>query len=137
MGEAYIISQTCFNILTCTPLGSSKMVKKDQKGKPKRGLSAYFCFMREERPKVMKAKPNLKIGDVTKILAAKWNKLDYEEKKKFVKNRKRIRKDTFAKWRIGKQNKLLQPRLLRRKGRRMNQMKRMMNELFTTFRQQT
>jgi len=41
--------------------------------------------MREERPKVMKAKPNLKIGDVTKILAAKWNKLDYEEKKKFVK----------------------------------------------------
>merc|ERR1712136_490243 len=61
MGEAYIISQTCFNILTCTPLGSSKMVKKDQKGKPKRGLSAYFCFMREERPK------------------------DYEEKKKFVK----------------------------------------------------
>merc|ERR1712135_117733 len=81
MGEAYIIFQACLNILTCTPLGSSKMVKKDQKGKPKRGLSAYFCFMREERPKVMKAKPNLKIGDVTKILAAKWNKLDYEEDK--------------------------------------------------------
>ena len=48
--------------------------KKDPT-KPKRGLSPYFCFMREERPGLVAARPGLKIGEVTKVLAAKWNKL--------------------------------------------------------------
>jgi len=58
--------------------------KKDPT-KPKRGLSPYFCFMREERPALVKSRPGLKIGEVTKVLAAKWNKLGPAEKEKFQK----------------------------------------------------
>merc|ERR1712135_131135 len=132
MGEAYIISQTCFNILTCTPLGSSKMVKKDQKGKPKRGLSAYFCFMREERPKVMKAKPNLKIGDVTKILAAKWNKLDYEEKKKFVKESEEDKERYLREMEDWEAKQASAAKAAAKKGKKDESDEEMMNELFTT-----
>ena len=39
------------------------------------GLSPYFCFMREERPSLVAGRPGLKIGEVTKVLAARWNKL--------------------------------------------------------------
>merc|ERR1719204_3040687 len=41
--------------------------------------------MREERPALVAARPGLKIGEVTKVLAAKWNKLGPAEKEKFVK----------------------------------------------------
>ena len=57
--------------------------KKDPT-KPKRGLSAYFCFMREERPALVAKQPGLKIGEVTKVLAARWNKLGAGEKQKFI-----------------------------------------------------
>merc|ERR1719273_1945139 len=56
--------------------------KKDPT-KPKRGLSAYFCFMREERPQLVASKPGLKIGDVAKLLAAKWGKIGPAEKEKY------------------------------------------------------
>jgi len=58
--------------------------KKDPT-KPKRGLSPYFCFMREERPSLVAARPGLKIGEVTKVLAARWNKLSAGEREKFIK----------------------------------------------------
>jgi len=57
--------------------------KKDPT-KPKRGLSPYFCFMREERPQLVASRPGLKIGEVTKVLAARWNKLGAGEKEKFI-----------------------------------------------------
>merc|ERR1719290_550638 len=41
--------------------------------------------MREERPSLVAARPGLKIGEVTKVLAARWNKLGKEEKAKFNK----------------------------------------------------
>merc|ERR1711915_869759 len=41
--------------------------------------------MREERPALVKSRPGLKIGEVTKVLAAKWNKLGPAEKEKFQK----------------------------------------------------
>merc|ERR1711911_236045 len=40
--------------------------------------------MREERPGLVAARPGLKIGEVTKVLAAKWNKLGAAEKEKFI-----------------------------------------------------
>merc|ERR1719209_1521328 len=40
--------------------------------------------MREERPSLVAARPGLKFGDVTKVLAAKWNKLGAAEKEKFI-----------------------------------------------------
>jgi len=58
--------------------------KKDPT-KPKRGLSPYFCFMREERPGLVAHQPGLKIGEVTKVLAARWNKLGAGDKQKFIK----------------------------------------------------
>ena len=58
--------------------------KKDPT-KPKRGLSSYFCFMREERPSLVASRPGLKIGEVAKVLAAKWNQLGAADREKFVK----------------------------------------------------
>ena len=57
--------------------------KKDPT-KPKRGLSPYFCFMREERPALVAKQPGLKLGEVTKVLAGRWNKLGAGEKQKFI-----------------------------------------------------
>merc|ERR1739838_551780 len=39
--------------------------------------------MREERPSLVAARPGLKIGEVAKVLAAKWNKLGAGERQKF------------------------------------------------------
>merc|ERR1719431_2232106 len=39
--------------------------------------------MREERPQLVASRPGLKIGEVTKVLAARWNKLA-GEKEKFI-----------------------------------------------------
>ena len=58
--------------------------KKDPT-KPKRGLSSYFCFMREERPSLVASRPGLKIGEVAKVLAARWNQLGAAEREKFIK----------------------------------------------------
>merc|ERR1719431_1371856 len=39
--------------------------------------------MREERPQLVASKPGLKIGDVAKLLAAKWGKIGPAEKEKY------------------------------------------------------
>merc|ERR1711959_265695 len=52
---------------------SPKKVKKAKKVKdpnaPKRNLSAYFFFMNDQRPKVVKSNPDLKVTEVGKSSA--------------------------------------------------------------------
>lgn len=64
----------------------TKKSKKDDDGekKPKKALSAYFCFMNENRQKFKDANPDDKIGDISKKLGEAWKGMNEEDKKPFV-----------------------------------------------------
>ena len=58
-----------------------KMVEKDGDQKPKKALTAYFCFMNANRQQVKDENPGDKVGDIAKKLGAMWKSLGEEEKK--------------------------------------------------------
>merc|ERR1712200_27607 len=69
-------------------VAKGKVEKKEKKVKakkdpnaPKRGLSAFMFFAKEERPKVLKDNPSFGVPEVGKELGARWGKL--ADKKKF------------------------------------------------------
>lgn len=62
---------------------STGRVAKTKREGPKRGLSAFMIFSKEERPKVVEENPDIKFGDVGKVLGEKWRTLEPERKKKF------------------------------------------------------
>ena len=68
---------------------SPKKVKKAKKVKdpnaPKRNLSAYFFFMNDHRPKVVKSNPDLKVTEVGKKLGELWRAMSDSEKAPYVK----------------------------------------------------
>ena len=72
-----------------TPAKSPKRVKKVKKVKdpnaPKRNLSAYFFFMNDQRPKVVKSNPDLKVTEVGKKLGELWRAMSDSEKAPYVK----------------------------------------------------
>merc|ERR1712064_16316 len=51
-----------------------KKGQKKDKNAPKRAMSAFFLFSRDERPKVKAANPSASIGDIGKELGARWAK---------------------------------------------------------------
>ena len=51
---------------------------------PKRPTTAYFLFMDEQRPSVKEENPDAKIGELAKIIGAKWKELDEESKVVYV-----------------------------------------------------
>lgn len=51
---------------------------------PKKPLTAYFLFMDEQRPSVKEENPGAKIGELAKIIGAKWKELDEESKVVYV-----------------------------------------------------
>ena len=63
---------------------SPKKVKKAKKVKdpnaPKRNLSAYFFFMNDQRAKVVKANPDMKVTEVGKKLGELWRAMSDSEK---------------------------------------------------------
>ncbi|GAA5979303.1 hypothetical protein JCM11641_001988 [Rhodosporidiobolus odoratus] len=59
---------------------SGGKAKKDPNA-PKRPLSAYMIFTQDERPKLKEEQPDVKFGEVGKILGARWKELDADEKK--------------------------------------------------------
>jgi hypothetical protein len=75
---------------------SSKSSKKDKKKKPKgkrarkpegypKGVkSAYIFYTNEIRPKVKEKNPEIKFGELSKMLGQMWKVTDEEERKKFV-----------------------------------------------------
>ncbi|KAH8876450.1 High mobility group protein isoform 1 [Schistosoma japonicum] len=61
--------------------GRSKKRKRDPDA-PKKGLSAFFLFCNDERPKVKSENPDWKVSEVAKELGRRWehckNKAKYE-----------------------------------------------------------
>jgi len=50
--------------------------KKDRDpNKPKRALSAFFYYAKDERPNVRQLNPDFSVGEVAKELGRKWNEL--------------------------------------------------------------
>jgi len=50
---------------------------------PKRALSAFFMFSKEERPKVRAANPDYTVGDIAKELGRRWSEVDSTAKSKY------------------------------------------------------
>lgn len=61
------------------------MVKEnnDKPQPPKRPLSAFFLFRQDRYKDVTSNNPNMKIGDITKIIATEWGVLSEEKKKNY------------------------------------------------------
>ncbi|KAG1445827.1 hypothetical protein G6F56_009775 [Rhizopus delemar] len=51
---------------------------------PKRGLSAYMFFSKENRNTVKEENPEATFGELGKILGAKWKAMDEKEKEPYV-----------------------------------------------------
>lgn len=48
--------------------------------KPKRGLSAYLVFSRATRDSIKREHPDLKFGDLAKVVAERWKDMSEEER---------------------------------------------------------
>merc|ERR1712004_967527 len=68
-------------------MGKEKKEKKGKKAKdpnaPKRPMGAYFLFMNDHRDATKAENPEMKIGEIAKILGQKWANLEKEEKEKY------------------------------------------------------
>ncbi|CAK4081795.1 unnamed protein product [Aphanomyces euteiches] len=65
--------------------GKRKVSKENADGTPKekRPLSAYFLFLAEERPVLVKEQPDLSAKEVVSELASRWKSLPDSKKAKF------------------------------------------------------
>lgn len=57
--------------------------KADKADKPKRAPGPYMIFCKEERPKIVKANPNMSFGEVGKALGEKWRGMSDAQKAKY------------------------------------------------------
>ena len=57
--------------------------RKRDPNAPKRPMTAFMYFAREERPKVMKDNPNFSVPEIGRELGARWRKLEDNERAKF------------------------------------------------------
>ena len=65
-----------------------KPVKKKKEkvpGQPKRSLSSYFIYVRDNRQKVIADNAGISVTEITKILGAQWKALSAEEKAPYEK----------------------------------------------------
>lgn len=62
--------------------GKKKKKKKDPNA-PKRPLSSYLLFSAAERPKVVEENPGLSMGEISKVIGARWKEIDAESKADF------------------------------------------------------
>jgi len=64
-----------------TPVGGVKRKKnKKDPNMPKRALSAFFFFCADERASIKQKDPTLSVGEVAKILGARWAQVPAENK---------------------------------------------------------
>ncbi|ORZ39441.1 high mobility group box domain-containing protein [Catenaria anguillulae PL171] len=61
---------------------ATKKAAKDP-NKPKRPMTAFFIFSGEHRDEVKKANPDLKVGQIAKVLGERWRALSDAEKAKY------------------------------------------------------
>ncbi|CAH8621405.1 unnamed protein product [Dicrocoelium dendriticum] len=85
--------------------GRAKKRKRDPNA-PKKGLSAFFLFCNDERPKVKSEHPDWKVSEVAKELGKRWehckNKAKYESQAQVEKQRY---EKAMAKYNAGKKAK--------------------------------
>ncbi|CAD5210802.1 unnamed protein product [Bursaphelenchus okinawaensis] len=76
--------------------GAGKITKKKDPNAPKRALSAYFIWLKENRARI--TKPGMKVGEVTKLAAKEWNSLSdkSEWEKKAEDDKKRYQREITA-----------------------------------------
>merc|ERR1711988_1977111 len=58
---------------------------------PKRPMGAYFLFMNDHRDATKAENPEMKIGEIAKILGQKWANLEKEEKEKYEEQAKQAK----------------------------------------------
>ena len=51
---------------------------------PKRGASSFFIYMAEQRPVVVAAHPEMKVGQVGSFIGANWKALDDEQRQVYI-----------------------------------------------------
>ena len=70
-----------------TSSGSSSPAKaiKKAKERPKRALTAYFCYLKERREKLKKEFPNLKGKQIVSKMAEEWKAMSKENQAPFIK----------------------------------------------------
>jgi len=59
---------------------------------PKKALTAFFLFKEDVYPQVKKENPDMKITEITKIIAKQWREADDETKQKFEKKNEEAKK---------------------------------------------
>ena len=62
-----------------------RMRKEKDPNRPKRALSAFFYFAKDERPGIREKNPDFTVGETAKELGRKWNELSAEVKAPYEK----------------------------------------------------
>jgi len=57
--------------------------KKNDDGKPKRPMSAYFLWMNGNRKKINKENPGLSVSEFGKLAGGMWKEIDDEEREEW------------------------------------------------------
>nr|AAR08136.1 high mobility group box protein HMGB2 [Suberites domuncula] len=86
----------------------SKKKKQKDKTKPKRSLTAFLFFCSEERPKMKEKNPGSSVGDLAKLLGAKWKGMSEDDKQPFsdmAQDDKDRYNDEMALWKKGQFNR--------------------------------
>ena len=84
------------------PKGKGKKEKKDPLS-PKKGLSSYMFFFKENRERIKSENPEAEFGEIGKLIGAEWKALDEDQKAVYEdmseKDKARYNKDTVYKQR--------------------------------------
>ncbi|HBS53639.1 MAG TPA: hypothetical protein DD806_06540 [Flavobacterium sp.] len=69
------MTETSFDM----PKGKGKKEKKDPLA-PKKGMSSYMFFFKENREKIKSQNPDAEFGEIGKLIGAAWKSLDEDQK---------------------------------------------------------
>lgn len=82
--------------MTETPfdMPNGKGSKKEKKNPlaPKKGLSSYMFFFKENRERIKSENPDAEFGEIGKLIGAEWKALDSDEKNKYEEMSKQDKK---------------------------------------------
>lgn len=70
-----------WNNMSLSSLGNEKNLKKEKK--PEKKKTAYQNFFVIARKEVTDKNPELKFGEISKLVSSQWNSMSLEEKKKY------------------------------------------------------
>jgi len=70
-----------------------KAKKEKDPNKPKRPMSAFFFYAQDSRDRIKKDNPAAGIGEVGRILGEEWKKITEPQKKKYITQAEKAKKD--------------------------------------------